>query len=45
MIEDGPSAGRTLPVAPNEPGTWMRVALTADQALFEQEFLGTLNGG
>ena len=45
LIEDGPSAGRTLPVAPTEPGVWMRVALTADQALFEQQFLGTLNGG
>jgi len=44
IVEDGPSAGRTLEVAPNEPGTWLRLAVAADQAAFETRFLNTLNG-
>lgn len=45
MIEDGPSAGRTLLVAATDPGVWMRVAVFADQSAFESDFLDTLNGG
>jgi inosine-uridine nucleoside N-ribohydrolase len=44
IVEEGPSAGRTLAVAPNEPGTWLKLAVSADQAAFETRFLNTLNG-
>jgi inosine-uridine nucleoside N-ribohydrolase len=44
MIEDGPSAGRTMPVGSRAPGTWIRVAVFADQADFETKFLESLNG-
>jgi len=43
IVEEGPSAGRTLVVASHAPGNWVRVAIGADQAAFEREFLSTLN--
>jgi inosine-uridine nucleoside N-ribohydrolase len=44
IVQDGPSAGRTVAVGPHQGGALVRVAVRADQARFEDEFLGTLNG-
>ena len=44
IVEDGPSAGRTLEVGAQDSGRWTRVAMRAEQAAFESRFLDTLNG-
>ena len=43
IVEEGPSAGRTVAVTSHGQGNWVRVAIGADQAAFEREFIETLN--
>jgi inosine-uridine nucleoside N-ribohydrolase len=45
VVQTGPSAGRTISVAHDQPGVWMRVGINANQAAFENDLLDVLNGG
>jgi inosine-uridine nucleoside N-ribohydrolase len=44
VVQNGPSAGRTVAVNPDDPGVFMRVGINADQTKFENDLIDVLNG-
>jgi inosine-uridine nucleoside N-ribohydrolase len=43
IIQSGPATGRSIEVPENQPGGWVRFGVSADQALFQSDYLQTLS--